>query len=376
MNLLKFGKLFLIFAASFTSSLSSQPNVYVDPPNQSVGNASIVIVNFKIFNVTNLRYYEVKFNFNDEILKYKSVTKGSFLSNGGSYTTSLLYSPTENITDHLTVNEAILGGGLSVTGSGTLFTVQFDLLSAGQSAITIESITLWDVSNNPMSGTFTSGNVNVLLSVNAKVYLQGPYNGTTMNTTLRSSSLLPSNQPYNSIPWLYPGLESVSPIPNNVVDWVLVELRTTTASSDMIARQAGLLLDNGLITGTDGSSPLGFLLPSGSYYIVIIHRNHLKIMSLNAVQLNFNSNLYDFSSAITQAFGSTPMVLLTGDVYGLYAGDTNSDGTINATDRTLAWNNRNTTGCYLPVDVSLDGQVNSGDRSGIWNNRNKSAQVP
>lgn len=376
MILSKTSLLCLAIYLSFISSFYAQPNVYVDPPNQIIGNQSVVTVNFKISNVSNLRYYEIKFNFDDEILKFKSIAKGTFLGNNGSYTTQFLYSPTINITNQLTVNEAILGGGLSVTGSGLFFTTQFDIISAGQSTITIESITLWDVNNAPISGTFTSGSVNVLLSVNTSIFLQGPYNGSTMNTTLKSSGLLPNNQPYNSTPWNYSGTESVSPLPTNVVDWVLVELRTSTLASSIVARQAGLLLNDGLITKTDGSSPLGFLLPKGSYYLVIVHRNHLKIMSTSAISLDFNSSPYNFSSALTQAFGGTPMVSLSGGVYGLYAGDTNSDGVINATDRTLAWNNRNATGYYGTVDVSLDGQINSGDRSTIWNNRNKSTEVP
>lgn len=367
MKLSKCTFLFFVIKFCFITNFYAQPNVYVDPPTQSTVSTPIITVNFRISNVTNLHSYEVNFHFNEAVIKYKSITKGSFLSNSGSYSTFL------TTTNNLTVAEAILGP-YSVSGSGLLFSAEFDVLTAGQSPITIESSTLWDLTGT-ISGTFTSGNVNVLLSVNVKVLLQGPYNGTDMNTSLKSGALLPSNQPYSSSPWNYMGSESVSPLPNNMVDWILVELRTSTSAASVVGQKAGLLLNNGLITGMDGTSPLGFLLASGEYYIVIIHRNHLKIMSLRAFQLDFISDLYNFTTEMAKAWGASPMIGLSDNVYGMISGDANSDGEINATDRSLTWNNRNTNG-YSVNDVSLDGRVNASDRSLNWNNRNKRSQVP
>ena len=62
-------------------------------------------------------------------------------------------------------------------------------------------------------------------------------------------------------------------------------------------------------------------------------------------------------------------------VMTLWAGDANGDGSINATDRTITWNQRNSAG-YLTGDVSVDGNINATDRTTAWNNRNKNAQLP
>ncbi|MEZ5197258.1 MAG: hypothetical protein R2764_12910 [Bacteroidales bacterium] len=60
------------------------------------------------------------------------------------------------------------------------------------------------------------------------VFLEGPFNAGKMNTDLNKANQIPLSQPYHTAPWNYNGNESVSEIPNGaVVDWVLVDIRTT-----------------------------------------------------------------------------------------------------------------------------------------------------
>jgi hypothetical protein len=66
---------------------------------------------------------------------------------------------------------------------------------------------------------------------------------------------------------------------------------------------------------------------------------------------------------------------LGGGVYGLYTADTDGSGTVNASDRSNTWNQRNLSG-YYGTDIDLSGTVNAGDRSATWNNRNLTTQVP
>ena len=105
----------------------------------------------------------------------------------------------------------------------------------------------------------TSGSV---LSVTA--FLEGPFNGTEMNTTLNSNGYLPLSQPFNTTPWNYDGTESVATIPNgNIVDWVYVEIRSalwpdSATSETTFGRQAAFLLNSGKIVSTDGVSNLAF----------------------------------------------------------------------------------------------------------------------
>lgn len=122
--------------------------------------------------------------------------------------------------------------------------------------------------------------------VDLKVFLEGPYNSPNMNTDIQSS--IPKTQPYNTPPWNYAGTETAS-ISSEIVDWVLVELRTGSTpatATNIVGQKAALLKKDGTIVDSDGFSNVNFNLPSGNYYIVIYHRNHIPIMSATAVAIN------------------------------------------------------------------------------------------
>ena len=206
-----------------------------------------------------------------------------------------------------------------------------------------------------------------------KFFLEGPYSGGSMSIALNSSGYIPSTQPFNTSPWNYMGTESVASIPTGVVDWVLLELRSDFTTQ--VARRAAFLKSDGLLVDMNGTSQLSFAgVPTGDYYVVIYHKNHLAVMTANTVNLSNNPTLYDLTIAETQAYGTNAMKNL-GGVYGLFTGDTDASGTVNASDRSGTWNQRNSSG-YYGTDVDLSGTVNAADRSIIWNNRNISTQVP
>jgi len=218
----------------------------------------------------------------------------------------------------------------------------------------------------------------VLLST--KAYLEGPYSAGSMSTALRTAGVIPLAQPYSGAPWNYTGTESVSSIPANVVDWVLVELRTGNPAvppMTKVATRAAFLKSDGTVVDMDGTSPISFSgVSAGSYYIVIRHRNQLAIMSASAVALSASSVQYDFTTAMTQAYGTNPMKLVS-TKYVMYAGDGNNDGAINATDRNLVWRVQNGTVGYLTGDFNLDGVANATDRNLFWRiNNGKSGSVP
>ncbi|MGB0929326.1 MAG: choice-of-anchor B family protein, partial [Chitinophagales bacterium] len=145
-------------------------------------------------------------------------------------------------------------------------------------------------------------------NVRLKVLLEGTYlNNGTMSTKLQYFTLLPSNQPFNRAPWNYNGTESVAQIPANMTDWVLVELRDPNDMT-LLAQAAGLLLDNGNIVATDGSSDLEIegLMADQEYFVAIRARNHLAVMSASAITFP-NTEVYDFSTSSTQVMGSNQL---------------------------------------------------------------------
>jgi hypothetical protein len=107
-----------------------------------------------------------------------------------------------------------------------------------------------------------------------------------MSTNLNSQGVIPKHQPFNLLPWSYTGSEEVITVPENVVDWVLVELRTGTEKGSAESWRAGFLKNNGLVVDLDGTSDLGFEnLTGNKYYVVIYHRNHVSVMSSGLVTL-------------------------------------------------------------------------------------------
>ena len=196
-------------------------------------------------------------------------------------------------------------------------------------------------------------------SVQLKLFLEGAYheNG-QMNTHLRDFFLLPFKQPFNRAPWNYDGDETISNMPDNMTDWVLVELRSPNDSS-LLAQSAGLLLSDGTVVGMDGSSDIEIegVTPNEAYFIAVKARNHLAVMSANPVTLP-NTTPYDFSSSNAQAAGESSMNSIEGgSSFALIAGDINSDGVISVADFNFFDDEKSLFNQYLDSDLNQDRAV-------------------
>jgi len=226
---------------------------------------------------------------------------------------------------------------------------------------------------------------NFPVKLEARVFLEGPYNGSDMNTSLNSSGELPLSQPFNTTPWNYSGPESVVSIPNaDVVDWILLEVRDTTSAlmadeSTRTERKAAFLLNDGSIVGLDGVTMPEFIEPvKNDVFLVVWHRNHLGIISANPLTRLGGVYSYDFSSAASQALGGTTAQKDLGSgVFGMFGGDGNADGTIDNTDKISFWQVIAGKKGYLSADYDLNGQVNNGDKNEYWYpNLNQVTQIP
>ncbi len=220
--------------------------------------------------------------------------------------------------------------------------------------------------NNPLQPTYA----------HLKVYLQGPFSNGKMSTTLNTAEVIPLNQPYNVSPWNYNGNESVASIPEGVVDWVLIDIRSDLTTSKQ--RRACFLKEDGTIVDLDGTSKVVLTnVLNGYYYIVVYHRNHLAIMSSVTTAIDQTSVLYDYTNSQTNAYGTDAMKEIIPGVYGLYAGDGNASGTISSTDRNAVWRPQNGQSGYLMGDFNLSGNVSAIDRNTFWRTNNgKNSQVP
>ncbi len=205
------------------------------------------------------------------------------------------------------------------------------------------------------------------VGLNISCWLQGAFDSSTetMTPILRNHNLLPTQQPYNTAPWLYTGQESVATtndIPNNAIDWVLVELRDTSSSHTLIASRAGWLFSNGVIGDVSGGDKIKFdnISRLGQYYVVVRHRNHLAVMSKYAVTV---PNQYPYSFAYTDniAGGTSQVAALSGGMYGLCAGDLDANGVITVNDNNILNSQLSIINQYVPSDCDLNRSVTTSD---------------
>ena len=220
----------------------------------------------------------------------------------------------------------------------------------------------------------------------AKVFLGGPYNNTfgTLNDQLRSEQIIPISDVYPAL-----GLTQVNGEINGtnaailikddtndaVVDWIMVELRDKTNVNTKLYTRSALIQRDGDIVDMDGVSPLQFSnAPSDNYYVAIRHRNHLGFRTTNPISISGTAATLNFTDNSTPIYGVDPLKQLSMGVYGMYSGDANLDGEINAVDYNMHWRPNNSQIGYNAPDFNLDGEINAVDVNAHWRINNSRVQ--
>lgn len=226
------------------------------------------------------------------------------------------------------------------------------------------------------------------LDFSLNVLFEGAYNAQTqeMSAALYSRKLLPGQippdpntpatppgQPYNIAPWNYSGAEGADftedDYDSNVIDWILLSIRTNINKSDEVAKVAALLMNDGTVQTVSGC-PL-ITDETGPFYIVVEHRNQMAMMSPVLVPVVNGVLTYDFTTQDSyKSAASAGQKELSPGVWAMFAGDMDQASDVNGyqitgQDKTI-WNPLNGSfNIYHPGDVNLNGDVNGGDK-GYW----------
>jgi chitodextrinase len=180
-------------------------------------------------------------------------------------------------------------------------------------------------------------------TVNLKLFIEGYY-----DTTTNLMRPVKANQ----------GIGTSS----TIVDDITLELRDL--NNVLIASTIGVLNIDGTATCTFTS------VASGSYYLVVKHRNSLETWSATPQTIGSTTLLYDFSNASNKAFGSN-MKMISLNLYCIYSADLTQDGFIDAFDSTTLLNDSNNFAeGYFASDLNGDGFVDGLDFSFLINNSN------
>ncbi|MGH1385805.1 leucine-rich repeat protein [Kordia sp.] len=174
------------------------------------------------------------------------------------------------------------------------------------------------------------------LVVESKVYLQGaslnPNAGeeTLMRDDLRVANLIPTTSPYGDGTTVDVSVFTATG-EDAIVDWIFVELRDATNNTTVVEGKSALLQRDGDIVDTNGTGLLQFSSPLGNYFVAIKHRNHLSIMTANALSLTGTRNTVDFTDATNQiTFGSNAQTDagMPVDTVGMWTGNVNGDSIV------------------------------------------------
>ena len=307
--------------------------------------------------------------------------ESDFLSNSDDETQWFVAGENGNFT----ITCAILGVTSGSIGSGTLFTLFLtnlnqDIISGTD--VTLSNVILRDTLNNNINVDII-GSCNLTIDAspafaNFTMLLEGPYiedSGGMMNHGLVDGGDIPTISPYDSED--IGSLPDV--IPHFIVDWLYVELRTTSNGSTVKSANA-FLLENGKIVDVKGNYSLPFYYTTGvEYYVVLSHRNHLKIMTQNSMIFADNSGDSPDMDLTNSAnvYGAFSVKELETGISGLYSGDADQDGQIFPNDRNDYWRIQTGQSGYKDADFNLDGDVFPNDLNEFWRiNCGISSKVP
>ncbi|MCB9169523.1 MAG: fibronectin type III domain-containing protein [Flavobacteriales bacterium] len=229
-----------------------------------------------------------------------------------------------------------------------------------------------DMAIDDVALTGTSG-----VKLDAKLWLEGPYNTGTllMDDGARAAGLLPTAEPYSAMGYTNAGggggettTTGVLGVTgsNAIVDWVRLELRSSSDPTTVLATRQCLVQRDGDVVDVDGTSPVTFYVAAGNYYVVARHRNHLGCMTAATRALSAVPTTVDFRSSGTATYGTNARKNVSGAML-LWAGDATSNGQIkyagSGNDRDAILTRiggsvpTNVTNGYYPEDVNLNGQV-------------------
>lgn len=172
------------------------------------------------------------------------------------------------------------------------------------------------------------------------VYLEGLYD--VPQTQMRKAMDHDGNAPYPR----YNG---------SIADVITVELHVPGSYGTPAFTHANVNLNQ-------NGTAVAYLPETGIYYLTIRHRNHLETVSATTLNLSL-TNSYNFTDAASKAYGNNQKLLASG-VWGIYAGDVNQDGVINANDRSSVQSQLlEIANGYVSQDINGDGSINANDRS-------------
>ncbi|WP_225034617.1 hemagglutinin protein [Winogradskyella sp. SM1960] len=244
---------------------------------------------------------------------------------------------------------SIDSGGASVTAGGiqmlyTIGEVNVQELSTGGISVSEGFI-------NPMS---------LMIKLDPKIFLEGPYNAGQMNDVLRSTDNIPTSSPYVDNATCNATVFDTTGA-NAIIDWVWIELRDSNDGITVLAETSALLQADGDVVATDGTSVININVSPGNYYVMVSHRNHLGVLTANPINLSGSATVLDLTTnSLLVTGGANGIANMDDGNYALFAGDFDGNGQIQNSDAVGALPFIGLSG-YLNADIDMNSQGQNTD---------------
>ncbi len=190
--------------------------------------------------------------------------------------------------------------------------------------------------------------------------LQGAYDAEAFMHNGAPASL-PLDSPYAS------AAKRIDPLPDDVVDWILVELRTAPAAAPAYQYSFLLATDGSVFDIMNGNRVEPVRLEdiiADDYHVAVKHRNHKTAVSAHPFSFSRNEiTSISFSESLQMYHDPESAVSTLTGVWCLCGGDLNQDGRITSADYTRWYNalNSSDNGYESGGDMNFDGQVDARD---------------
>lgn len=200
----------------------------------------------------------------------------------------------------------------------------------------------------------------LLIKIDPKLFLQGPYNAGMMLDGLRTTGNIPTTSPYldgitcNASVFTTTGS-------NAIIDWVWMEIRDSADGITIIESMSALLQADGDVVAVNGVSPLTINVPAGAYYIMLSHRNHLGVRTANTINLVAGTQSLDLTGNSALIIGGNNAIASMGDGnFALFSGDFDGNGQVQNSDKVAVEILRGTNG-FSNADLDMNSEVQNTD---------------
>jgi hypothetical protein len=136
------------------SAQTRSVTVAVSPPSITANVNQGFSIDVDVSNVLDLYGWEFKLGWNASILAEVSVNEGSFLNSSGNTFFTYYLNTTD---EHLVVDCTLEGQVPGISGNGTLATIVFYAMNAGQTALSLYDIVLYDSAEQLINCTSQDG---------------------------------------------------------------------------------------------------------------------------------------------------------------------------------------------------------------------------